>query len=64
MKKITYYFFTVLSLYLAYQLGKISYMEIMNGHVLTSVLFFVLALATTQIPSILKPQKNKQHEEY
>ena len=59
MKKITYYFLTVLSLYLAFQLGRISYMEIMNEHVSTSVLFAILALATTQIPSILKP--NEKH---
>jgi hypothetical protein len=64
MKKLTYYFFTVLSLYLAYQLGKISYMEIMNEHVSTSVLFAVLALGATQIPELLKPTKNKQHEEH
>ncbi len=59
MKKITYYFFTVLSLYLAFQLGRISYMEIMTNHVTTAILFGVLALATTQIPLILKP--NEKH---
>lgn len=59
MKKLTYYFFTVLSLYLAFQLGRISYMEIMTNHTTTAILFGVLALVAIQIPLILKP--NEKH---
>lgn len=59
MKKLTYYFFTVLSLYLAFQLGRIAYIELNKENLLTTTLFAVLALATTQIPSILKA--NEKH---
>jgi len=57
MKKITYYFFLLASLYLSFQLFRVAYIEFTKDNILTTILFAVLALATTQIPSILKPHK-------
>lgn len=59
MKKITYYFFLLVSLYLSFQLFRVAYIEFTKENTLTTILFAVLALATTQIPLILKP--NEKH---
>ena len=59
MKKITYYFFLLVSLYLSFQLFRVAYIEFTKENILTTILFAVLALVTTQIPLILKP--NEKH---
>jgi len=58
MKKITYYLILLLSLYLSFQLFRIAYIEFTKENTLTTILFAVLALATTQVPSILKTHKS------
>lgn len=59
MKKITYYFFLLVSLYLSFQLFRVAYIEFTKENALTTILFAVLALVATQIPLILKP--NEKH---
>lgn len=64
MNKLTYYFFLIISLWLAFQMFRIAYQEIMLQHIWSTLLFTILGIGATQIPELLKPTKNKSNEEH
>lgn len=64
MNKLTYYFFLVISLWLSFQMFRIAYQEIMLQHIWSTLLFALLGIGATQIPSLIKPTKEESNEEH